>query len=101
MRSFRPRALAPRVTLVVALGLALAVLGRYLVSLGHHTSYGWFAYAPLNSSVSPPHADGLRPWARLLIWLGLIAVWASASAWLLRPGKQAQPGDQPAQPGGR
>ncbi len=91
MRRVRSKALAQRVVLVIALAFALAVLGRYLVSLGHHTSYGWFAYAPLNSTTSPPRSGGLHAWARLLIWLGLVVVWALVSVWLLRPGKDSRP----------
>ena len=74
-----------RIVLVVGLGLALAVLGRHLVSLGGTRNFGWFAYAPLNTSLdSVAHPSGLRPWARLLIWLGLIAVWTLASFGIMR-----------------
>lgn len=77
--------LAQRVIVVIALALGFAVLGRYLVSLGHpRVTYGWFSYAPLSSKLSVP-PPGMRPWERALIWIGLIGVWAGASAWLLRP----------------
>jgi ABC-type branched-subunit amino acid transport system permease subunit len=86
----RTLGLAQRILLVVALAIALGVLGRYLISLGHPSNFGWFAYAPLNSTstIRPP---GLHPWARLLIWVGLIAVWALASLMLLRPTRQGEP----------
>lgn len=80
--------LAQRIVLVVALALALAVLGRYLVSLGggpFARYFGSVAHAPL---ASPGLAYlGLRPWLRLVVWLGLIALWAVASVRLLRPGR--------------
>jgi hypothetical protein len=88
VRSLR---LAQRIVLVIALALALGVLGRYLVTLQRPSEFGWFAYAPLNSTISAPHPPGLHPWARLLIWLGLIAVWALASLLLLRPARQGDP----------
>ena len=75
--------MAQRIILVIGLGLAFAVLGRYLVSLGRSGSFGWYAYAPLNSSTSSSHF-GLRPWIRLVIWVGLIAVWTGSSFFLLR-----------------
>jgi heme/copper-type cytochrome/quinol oxidase subunit 1 len=84
MRRVRPWGLAQRIILVIALALALSVLGRYLVSLGHRSDFGWFAYAPV-SSIVPAPSVGPRPWVRVLIWLGLIVVWAAVSAWLLRP----------------
>ena len=86
---------AQRIILVIGLGLGLAVLGRYLVSLGRPSSanFGWFAYAPLDSTTA--HAAlrqaGLRPWARLLIWLGLIAVWTLMSLRILRRPQAADP----------
>jgi heme/copper-type cytochrome/quinol oxidase subunit 1 len=81
---------AQRIVLVIALAVALGVLGRYLISLGRPDHFGWFAYAPLNSTstIRPP---GLQPWARLLIWLGLIAVWSLASLVLLHPTRQGEP----------
>jgi hypothetical protein len=85
--------LAQRIILVIGLGLALAVLGRYLVTLRQSGNFGWYSYAPLNSSLSKGDTStvvlqghlGLRPWLRLLIWLALIGVWTSASLFLLRP----------------
>ena len=89
MRRVRSWGSAPRIVLVIALALGLAVLGRYLVSLGHRTQFGWYAYAPLNGSLHAPIAAGMRPWVRALIWLGLIGVWAAASVWMLRPPRGA------------
>ncbi len=86
----RPRGFntAQRIVLVVALGVAFAVLGRYLMTIGQRGEYGWFAYTPLSSTGAPPR-PGLHPWERVLIWLGLIVVWASASLLILRTGRSA------------
>jgi hypothetical protein len=75
--------LAQKIVIVVALGLAFGVLGNYLDSLGNTGSSGWYAYAPLAQSVPTLHT-GLAPWLRLLIWLGLIGLWAMASIRVLR-----------------
>lgn len=83
--------LAQRIVLVIALAIAFAFLGRYLVSLGQEREFGWFAYAPLNSSLQLPN-HGLRPWLRLVIWLALIAVWCAASVYLLRPHRASHEG---------
>lgn len=92
MPRVRTWGLAQRIVLVIALALAFAVLGRYLVSLGHRGNFGWFAYAPLDSSAPVP-ASGMAPGLRLLVWLGLIAVWAGAAMWLLRPAAHQRPPD--------
>jgi hypothetical protein len=47
---------------------------------GTHYYTGWTGYAPL----STPSVGGLQPWARLLIWLGLIGIWVVASAALVQ-----------------
>jgi hypothetical protein len=75
---------AQRVVLVVALGLALGTAGSYLVSLGGGVRSGWYAYSPLTSSLYAP-STGLPAWLRLVIWLGLIALWALASIRVMRP----------------
>jgi hypothetical protein len=75
---------AQRVIVVVALGLALAALGSYLVSLGGGFRFGWYAYSPLTSGLVA-HGTGLAGWLRLIIWLALIGLWAAASVRVLRP----------------
>jgi len=69
---------------VVALGLALAAVGRYLVSLGGGLRFGWYAYSPFTSSPVAP-GTGLPAWLQLIIWLALIGLWALASVRVLRP----------------
>jgi len=86
---------AQRVIVVIALGLALAAIGFYLVDIGSGTAFGWYAYSPLNNTLRTP-GTGLAAWLRLIIWLVLIAVWALAALWVLRPaaekGRPAGPG---------
>ena len=94
MRGFSSWRAAQRIILVIGLGLGLAVLGRYLVSLGRAGTFGWFAYAPLNSTLSNVHR-GVRPWLRLVIWLALIGVWTIASFVLLRPADKGIRADGP------
>jgi hypothetical protein len=73
--------LAQRIVLLVGLGVGLAFLGSYLVNLG--SFQGWVAYAPLSDGPRPS-PFGLHPWARLLIWLGLVLLWTLVSLALLR-----------------
>jgi hypothetical protein len=78
-----------RVVLVVALGVALGVLGSYLVTLGSPgPPRGWVAYAPLTQNPVAA-SSGLHPWVRLLIWLGLTVIWAACSVAILRPSSSA------------
>jgi len=75
--------MAQRVVIVVAIGIALAVVGRYLVSLGS-PRFGWYAYSPLTNRIESP-GTGLPGWLRLVIWLGMTGIWALASVIVLRP----------------
>jgi hypothetical protein len=43
---------APRVVVVVALGLALGIVASYLTGLG--TRLGWYGYAPLSGQAFQP-----------------------------------------------
>lgn len=70
-----------RVVVVVALGLALGVIGTYLTS---QVRPGWYAYSPLTTTLQAP-GNGLPAWLRLTIWLALIGAWALASIRVLRP----------------
>jgi hypothetical protein len=74
---------AQRVVVVVALGLALGVVGTYLVNLGSGIRFGWHAYSPMAATVQAP-GTGLPSWLRLIVWLGLIGLWALASIRILR-----------------
>jgi len=73
-----------RIVIVIALGIAFAVAGAYVVSLGNTAGLGWYAYAPLSPQEYAPRT-GLTGWARLVTLLALTVVWALASVWILRP----------------
>jgi heme/copper-type cytochrome/quinol oxidase subunit 1 len=73
---------AQRVVVIIALGLALAIVASYLTSLG--TRAGWYAYAPLTGQAFSPPSLGEPGWVRMIIWLATISVWAVASATVLR-----------------
>jgi hypothetical protein len=74
---------AQRIVVVVALGLALAALGGYLVTLGSGPEYGG-GFSPFGLTLGPWQPDGLKPWLRVIIWLVLIGMWALASVRVLR-----------------
>lgn len=74
---------AQRVVVIIALGLALAIVASYVTSLG--TRAGWYAYAPLTGQTFPPPGSGEPGWLRVIIWLAAISLWAAASAAVLRP----------------
>ncbi len=80
-----------KIVVVVALGAALGAAGTYLVGLGNTAAFGWYAYAPLSQAAYP--ATGLHGWARLLIWLALICLWALLSVRVLRPSPEQAPHD--------
>ncbi len=67
---------------IIALGLALAIVASYLTSLG--TRAGWYAYAPLTGQAFSPPGPGEPGWLRVIIWLAAISLWAAASATVLR-----------------
>lgn len=73
--------LPQRVVIVVGLGAAIYVFGLWAMTWGSPAPFatGWTGYAPLEST-----AYGLQPWARLLVWLVLIAMWVVTSALVLR-----------------
>ena len=73
---------AQRVVVIIALGLALAIVASYVTSLG--TRAGWYAYAPLTGQAFSPPGFGEPGWLRMIIWLAAIGLWAAASATLLR-----------------
>lgn len=81
---------AQRIVVVVALGLAFAVLGSFLDNLGTMPFTGWTGYAPL--SRAPFLVDtGLPGWLQLFIWLVLIGGWAVAAIRVLRPAPAEPP----------
>lgn len=86
--------IAQRVVVVVALGLALLAVGIYISFLGlpGGAPGGIEKAIFMNPSqgFSPPMlltpaGPDLSPWEQLLVWLGLILVWATLSVVVLRP----------------
>jgi uncharacterized membrane protein YwaF len=70
-----------RAVIVIGLGVALYLLGQWLIGSWQGGSSGWVAYAPLSQATSPVRI--LHPWVRLLIWLALTAIWVIASLGIL------------------
>jgi hypothetical protein len=86
VRSIRLRLTnAQRFVLVVGLGVVAAALGSYITSLGNGfgSQFGWFGYAPLPGNALIGSQGSLTTTQQLLVWLGLVAVWAGVSIWLL------------------
>ena len=82
--------LAQRIVVIIALGLALAIVAGYLTSLATET--GWYAYSPLARPAISLSGMGEPGWLRMIIWLAAISLWATASAMLLRqPSEHAVP----------
>jgi hypothetical protein len=79
-RAFNAR---QRIVVVIALGAGLYFFGSWATTRGEVGS-PWVAYAPLSENNSPDFSGGLPAWARLLIWLVLITIWAGAGVLLLR-----------------
>ena len=76
---------AQRIIVVVALGLALGTLGRFITDLGSPgANFGWFGYAPLTRSIMTVGAT-MSAWEQLLVWFALIIVWTASSLYLLGP----------------
>ena len=92
--------IAQRVVVVVALGLALLAVGIYISFLGlPGGAAGGFENATFLSpsqGFSPPMlltqaGPDLSPWEQLLVWLGIILVWATLSVVVLRPLRRVDP----------
>ena len=71
-----------RTVVVVATGLALAVMAVTVNRLLIDPDGGWFAYAP-NTGVTFPSRDGII-WREAAVWLGAIAIWTGIALWLYR-----------------
>jgi uncharacterized membrane protein YwaF len=72
---------------VVALGFALYLVGRWLLEtweFGARGNFGWVAYAPLSHSFHLDQVRLVHPWVILLFWLLLLALWLVASLAILR-----------------
>jgi heme/copper-type cytochrome/quinol oxidase subunit 1 len=89
MRRIDRLSTAQRVVVIIALGLAVAIVASYVTSLG--TRAGWYAYAPLTGQAFAPPGPRESGWLRVIIWLSAISLWAAASVTVLRqsPGHSA------------
>lgn len=73
--------LTQRVVVVIGWGVIVGVFGLWVTHIGAH---GVVANRPLLFLRSGGRM--LRPWARMLVWIGLTLVWTIPSVWLLSPG---------------
>lgn len=73
-----------RVVLVVALGLAIAVIVHtWDAIISTHDDGGWFAYAPNTNPIFSSNDNG-EVVRRGAMWLGGVAAWAAISLVVLR-----------------
>ena len=73
--------------LIVALGVALGLLGEYTIA-SLDSPIGWVAYAPL-SQTTP--AGSVPRWGDYLILLGFAGLWVVVSFGILRAGRSQPP----------
>ena len=71
--------LAQRIVVVVATGIALAVVGSYLANRGSTMGGHFMSAVPFRMRPGRPR------WLRLIIWLVLDGIWAVAALVVLRP----------------
>lgn len=77
-----------RVFLVVALGLAIAVIVHtWDTAISNNSVGGWFAYAPNTSPIFSTEDEGAI-WRRGAMWFAGILVWTLASFLILRTGSR-------------
>ncbi|HEY7069675.1 MAG TPA: hypothetical protein VH479_06170 [Acidimicrobiales bacterium] len=80
-----------RTVVVVATGLALAVLAATINRELTDAAGGWFAYAP-NTGMAFGPADDSTIWRESAVWLGAIAIGTGIAQWLYRRRPEAGPG---------
>ncbi len=76
-----------RVVIVIAWGLALAVVGEGVLSWwegGTQPFTGWVGYAPLASTAFSPPRRVLHPWVLAAYWLTVVIVWAAGALTVMR-----------------
>ena len=73
-----------RTVIVVASGLALAVLAVAINRDLSDADGGWFAYAPNTGATFDPGSTTSAIWREAAIWIGAIAAWSGISLWLYR-----------------
>jgi hypothetical protein len=72
-----------RTVVVVATGLALAVVAATVNRLLADSDGGWFAYAPNTGETFTP-SDRAPIWRDGAVWLAAIAAWTGISLWMYR-----------------
>ena len=72
-----------RTVVVVATGLALAVIAVTINRLLADPGGGWFAYAPNTGGAFAPNHDRTI-WREAAVWLGAIVAWCGIALWLYR-----------------
>lgn len=82
MRRFEVLNLGQRIVLVVALAAVLRTVGGYTIHRRQWPGAALLESAPQRLYVHGGD-PGWHPILAALIWIGLIVVWAVASAWLL------------------
>ena len=82
MRLINSLNLAQRVVLVVALGLGLHVIARWLV-VDDRLAVGWFNYAPYQAPLVDSGRGRFSRELIAIVRLLFVAAWAAVSLWLL------------------
>jgi hypothetical protein len=72
-----------RTVLVIASGLALAVLAVTVNRLLLNADGGWFAYAP-NSGVTYAPSSRVEIWREAVVWLAGVGMWTGFALWIFR-----------------
>jgi hypothetical protein len=73
---------AQTIVLVIALGVALALIGFWFDGRDAVRTGGWFGYAP-QTAVMTADRQRFSPLLSTIVWLGLVGVWTVASLRIL------------------
>jgi hypothetical protein len=81
--------MAQRVVTLLAVAVALYLVGIYITTDGHPVRSGWFAYGPNTDPILPEY-DIMGSGASLAVWLGLLGGWLGFALWLLASNRPTQ-----------
>lgn len=91
--------LGQRILMVIALGGVIYFLGFWLETI-HKQAFGWVAYAPLSGATSALGREGGLTYDQsILVWIGLVVLWAVLSMVVLHTPKRSGPVTSSDQPG--